>query len=283
MEAFLSLLPIPIINLLACGLIGQLLGGLVSGYLGGITDTAIEKSTTPNQGMWQSRKNGAILATTGWIVLTILFSLLGLPILAGFILGLSFGIFAFEALIKHFVLRLILYTNGYIPWNYARFLDYATNSILLQKIGGGYIFTHRLLLEHFSRFPIKGREDLDFELITASYLESNNEDYTIIAHRGFWGKYAKLFVLIFLTIFAIASVPLLIFLISIPSNSPIVECTISINQKTGITKIGKFAGGTDCELIRKQAKKGKPLPTTAPEITTSIKSPPNSSKNYGKK
>ncbi len=38
-----------------------------------------------------------------------------------------------------------------MPWNYARFLNYATQLTFLQKVGGGYIFTHRLLMEHFAQ------------------------------------------------------------------------------------------------------------------------------------
>jgi hypothetical protein len=45
----------------------------------------------------------------------------------------------------------MLHEKGSIPWNYARFLDYATDRIFLQKVGGGYIFVHRMLLEHFAR------------------------------------------------------------------------------------------------------------------------------------
>jgi hypothetical protein len=37
-----------------------------------------------------------------------------------------------------------------MPLNYARFLDYAAKRVLLRKVGGGYIFVHRLLLEHFA-------------------------------------------------------------------------------------------------------------------------------------
>jgi len=44
----------------------------------------------------------------------------------------------------------MFYRMGYIPWNYARFLDYATEHIFLQKVGGGYIFIHRMLMEHFA-------------------------------------------------------------------------------------------------------------------------------------
>lgn len=55
--------------------------------------------------------------------------------------------------IKHFVLRIILYRSGNIPWDYAGFLDHATEHILLQKVNGSYIFYHRLLLEHFAQMP----------------------------------------------------------------------------------------------------------------------------------
>jgi len=38
----------------------------------------------------------------------------------------------------------------YLPRNYARFLDYSAECLFLRKVGGGYIFIHRLLLEHFA-------------------------------------------------------------------------------------------------------------------------------------
>ncbi len=37
-----------------------------------------------------------------------------------------------------------------MPWNYTRFLDDTARRILLRKVGGGYIFVHRLLLEYFA-------------------------------------------------------------------------------------------------------------------------------------
>ncbi|NES08375.1 MAG: hypothetical protein F6K22_39895 [Okeania sp. SIO2F4] len=36
------------------------------------------------------------------------------------------------------------------PWNYARFLNYATEKMLLQRVGGGYRFIHRLLQERLA-------------------------------------------------------------------------------------------------------------------------------------
>jgi hypothetical protein len=46
------------------------------------------------------------------------------------------------------------YWNGNIPWDYARFLDYATELGFLEKVGNGYIFIHRLLLEHFAQMEL---------------------------------------------------------------------------------------------------------------------------------
>ena len=74
---------------------------------------------------------------------------------AGLSFGLSFGLLAalwyggFD-IIQHYTLRLILWYKGYTPRNYSRFLDYAAERIFLQKVGGGFIFVHRLLMEHFA-------------------------------------------------------------------------------------------------------------------------------------
>jgi hypothetical protein len=44
----------------------------------------------------------------------------------------------------------VLRLNGHAPLNYIRFLDYAAERILLRKVGGGYIFVHRMLLDYFA-------------------------------------------------------------------------------------------------------------------------------------
>jgi hypothetical protein len=46
-----------------------------------------------------------------------------------------------------------------MPWNYPRFLDYAAERILLRKVGGGYIFVHRLLLEYFAALDAMSNSD----------------------------------------------------------------------------------------------------------------------------
>ncbi|MEL7495147.1 MAG: protein kinase [Cyanobacteria bacterium J06554_11] len=127
--------------------------GLTYGIIRGLSGEKIATVTKPNQGIRQSAKNAIFFALVATIA----------PAIAGYILrrtnpffwaaaGLSFGLAlgGGEACIKHGILRFILFCQGRIPWNYARFLDYAAERIFLQKVGGGYIFIHRLLLEHFA-------------------------------------------------------------------------------------------------------------------------------------
>ena len=68
-------------------------------------------------------------------------------LIAGLIVGLNRG---GSAVIKHYALRLILWRNGYTPLNFVKFLDQCARLILLKKVGGGYIFIHRMLLDYFA-------------------------------------------------------------------------------------------------------------------------------------
>jgi GTPase SAR1 family protein len=51
----------------------------------------------------------------------------------------------------HYAARLAMWSRGKGPWHYARFLDNAVDRILLRRAGGGYLFVHRLLLEHLAQ------------------------------------------------------------------------------------------------------------------------------------
>jgi transcriptional regulator with XRE-family HTH domain/energy-coupling factor transporter ATP-binding protein EcfA2 len=70
---------------------------------------------------------------------------------AGLLIGLIGGGLAW---IQHWLLRFLLWKSGVIPWNYAHFLDYAAEHILLRKVGGSYIFIHQLLLDYFTQQAI---------------------------------------------------------------------------------------------------------------------------------
>jgi hypothetical protein len=48
------------------------------------------------------------------------------------------------------MLRILLWHNGYAPPRYDLLLDYCTERLLLQRIGGRDRFMHRTLQEYFA-------------------------------------------------------------------------------------------------------------------------------------
>ena len=56
------------------------------------------------------------------------------------------------------------------------------------------------------------------------------------------------------------------------NNTPsgITECTVSVNKKTGTSKVEKFPAGTDCDAMRKLKQEGKPLPTIINSPPTTV-------------
>jgi hypothetical protein len=77
-------------------------------------------------------------------------------LVAGVATGLLVGqVVGGEAFVQHLSVRYAISRCGCGPWNYVRFLDYCTDRILLRKVGGGYIFIHRLLQEHFAAMEDK--------------------------------------------------------------------------------------------------------------------------------
>jgi hypothetical protein len=118
----------------------------------GLSNSMIGETSYPNQEIWESAKNSIFFTLIGILGGMLTAFLYNESILAGVFLGLPFGLFrGAEACIQHFILRLLLYLNGAAPWNYAKFLDFASDRLLMKKIGGGYVFFHRMLLEHFAR------------------------------------------------------------------------------------------------------------------------------------
>lgn len=145
----LSLNPVQILTF---GLSGLNIGVMYILLLG-LTGGDIETSTRPNQGIWLSAKNALFFALIGILTLSVVAKIVNQGFFFGATVGLVLGLFspATVACVQHFSLRLMLTLFRYAPWNYGRFLDYGTQLIFLQKVGGGYIFIHRLLLEHFGR------------------------------------------------------------------------------------------------------------------------------------
>jgi hypothetical protein len=68
-----------------------------------------------------------------------------------------------RACLQHVVLRRLLVQNGSAPWHYVAFLDYAAERLFLRKVGGGYIFIHRLLQEYFASLYKESGDDANQE------------------------------------------------------------------------------------------------------------------------
>lgn len=131
-------------------------------FISGLTSGNIDTTTRPNEGIFSSLSNAVRIGSILVIMLTFVCIQLVAPsnslaqgILVGIVNGISIGYllslaFGGFSSIQHVTLRLILYRAVNIPWNYAQFLDYAAERVFLRKVGGGYIFVHRLLMEYFA-------------------------------------------------------------------------------------------------------------------------------------
>jgi hypothetical protein len=146
---------------LTLGLFFGLVFGLASGMVSGLESAELEVTTIPNQGIRRSLKNSFIGIGSGLfigLVAGIVFEVnltgssgLFLGLIVGPIVGLFLGlVLGGYVVINHYILRFLFYRAGYMPWNYVRFLDYCVDHIFLRRVGGGYIFVHRLLMEHFA-------------------------------------------------------------------------------------------------------------------------------------
>jgi hypothetical protein len=165
-------------------LIGGLFGGLVVGLIVGLIDglsqgllyglltllAAVPFSGLSSEQIGETHYPGQRLKQTLYIAISIilifglLFGLIGVLLFGGFlfgglgiglIVGLTIGIiFAGQTLIKHYTLRYFLMKGGVLPGRLIAFLDHAVDLIFLRRVGGSYIFVHRLLMEHFAEMEV---------------------------------------------------------------------------------------------------------------------------------
>jgi MFS family permease len=68
------------------------------------------------------------------------------------LLGILYGVLKYggDSVIKYLSLRLSLWRAKDAPLNYAEFLNYTTERGLTRQIGGGFVFRHQLLMDHFA-------------------------------------------------------------------------------------------------------------------------------------
>lgn len=141
---------------------GMLFGVLFGALFGGFSMRSSQGKIRlrPNQKTWLSARNGLLYgmpiglffgASVGWTTSTLQhrpsFLWLTFGVALGLICGLIFGLYAF---LRHFLIRFWLWQSCNIPWKLVSLLDEASDRLLLRKVGGDYIFMHRLLLDYFA-------------------------------------------------------------------------------------------------------------------------------------
>ena len=160
------------------GLLFASVPGLLFGAVAGLRPGVQEMKTVPNQGINLSMRCaiykglvvGLIAALILWLNAFIVRAgnanshpsasdALRAGLVDGLVLGLAVALcvgtwFGGLDVLLHYFLRLLLYVKGRSPLNLVRFLDYAAKDLnFLQKVGGGYIFIHRMLLDYFADIP----------------------------------------------------------------------------------------------------------------------------------
>ena len=119
-----------------------------------------EEIAIPNQGMRKAMYNAVRLAIGMGLVGTLAAWRYGNGYLEqNVMVAGAIGLFAAllggqrsgQVLIQHLIIRIILWWNRCAPWNYSKFLDFVTRSMLLRRAGGGYLFMHRSFMEHLAK------------------------------------------------------------------------------------------------------------------------------------
>lgn len=141
----------------------------------GFRRRVVDIRTVPNEGIRRSLNHVLIFALGGALagvcsgvlvgfvqgsMAMLVFGVAGglLALLMG---GLSFGVpYGGRAVIQHYTLRLLLVQSGAMPWDIAALLDAAAHRSLLRRAGGGWVFTHRMLLEFFRDLSDEELEEL---------------------------------------------------------------------------------------------------------------------------
>lgn len=153
---------------LILGMTDSLVWGLIEGIIWGVLVPEFSHITVSNQEIKESAVNAGIFTVIGGVAWVILYMgallAIGEPLepldllLDGIGNGIFFGIYVGGlACIQHVVLRLLLKQNKAIPWNYAKFLDYATELGFLERQGGCYRFIHDSVQEHFAQMSLNDK------------------------------------------------------------------------------------------------------------------------------
>lgn len=140
--------------------------GFIVGSITGLVPGLVEKRTTPNEGIYRSARRALTLGLPAGILSGFVFALvfswtssmvdgIGQGLRNGLLLGLAVALlYGGQACLQHLSVRGILVCYGRAPVSYVRFLEEATDRLIMLRAGSGYIFIHRLLLEYLADLDV---------------------------------------------------------------------------------------------------------------------------------
>jgi hypothetical protein len=144
------------------GLLVGAIAALTHGMDGGVVETKVH----PNQGIVLTARNAAVgglimtVLTAAAIAVLLLYG--GVDVITASVvafslapaLGLSCSLClgGFEVL-QHYTLRWILSSSRRVPFRCHGFLEQSVKLLFMQRVGGGYIFIHRMLMDYFATQP----------------------------------------------------------------------------------------------------------------------------------
>jgi hypothetical protein len=139
--------------------------GVLFGLFRALTSVGVPVRARPNSGLRMSLRNASVFGAVGLfcfgaacgVAVSVLETgnqlenLLSGGVFFGPPIGLALalingGLFC----IQHLAARLLLWNSGQAPFRYVRFLEFAVERVLLRRVGGGYIFLHRMFAEFFA-------------------------------------------------------------------------------------------------------------------------------------
>jgi len=110
----------------------------------------LEERVSPNEGLRRSIRNAIVGGLYGVLTPILLLGPIYGLMMSPFTIILGTLEFGGYPVLQIATLRPLLASSGVVPLHLVRFLDFATKRILLRRIGGGYVFVHRSLLEHLA-------------------------------------------------------------------------------------------------------------------------------------
>jgi serine/threonine protein kinase len=128
------------------------------GYFAGLDRDMLHREpdriASPNDGIRQSLRNalrgsvtGAALGAAAGALAAGSPGLLFCTAVFGLVMALIAGA---HACLQHLMLRGLLWRGDCAPWQLVTFLEFAAERMLVRRVGGGYAFVHRQLLEYFA-------------------------------------------------------------------------------------------------------------------------------------